>query len=145
MTSAEQELISAIAGCICDRAASPELKHSALQLALVLVSGLGQLSPGAYFLRTDLFPVIVDVRRSLLSDVIDCSDSPFPSSQIILAVDTERYTFEAIILLALLANFHKSDAAHQNPYVAQIKQTASWDLLQRIAWAANFTIETVVK
>jgi hypothetical protein len=60
--SAEQELISAIAGCICDSAASPDLKHSALQLALVLVSGLGQLSPGAYFLRTDLFPAIVDVR-----------------------------------------------------------------------------------
>jgi hypothetical protein len=63
MTTVGQELISTIAGCISDRAATPELKHSALQLALVLVAGLGQLSPGAYFLRTDLFPAIVDVRR----------------------------------------------------------------------------------
>ena len=61
MPSMGQELISTIAGCICDGAASPELKHSALQLALALVAGLTQLSPGAYFLRTDLFPAIVDV------------------------------------------------------------------------------------
>ena len=71
--------------------------------------------------------------------------SSFPPRQIILGTDTQRYTFEAIILLALLANFHKSNAAHQNPYVAQIKQTASWDLLQGIAWAANFAVEAVVK
>lgn len=51
-----------MADFICDGAAATELKHSALQLALVLVSGLAQLSPGAYFLRTDLFPAIVDVR-----------------------------------------------------------------------------------
>ncbi|KAF9786843.1 hypothetical protein BJ322DRAFT_1052283 [Thelephora terrestris] len=117
-------LISAISDCICDGAAATELKHSALQLALVLVSGLAQLSPGAYFLRTDLFPAIVDV---------------------ILGTDTQKYTFEAITLLALLANFHKSDAAHQNPYIAQIKQTQSCELLQAIAWAANFAVGTVVK
>ena len=71
MTSAEQGLISTIAGCICDQAATSKLKHSALQLALILVSGLGQLSPGAYFLRTDLFPAIVDVRCILFRDVIN--------------------------------------------------------------------------
>jgi len=81
----------------------------------------------------------------ILCDVIDRPDSPFPSLQVILGTDTQKYTFEAIILLASLANFHKSDAAHQNPYVAQIKQTASRDLLQRIAWAANFAVEAVVK
>ena len=144
MTSAKQELISAIVGCICDQAAALELKHSALQLALILVSGLGQLSPGAYFLRADLFPAIVDV-RGLLYDVIDQPDGPFPSRQIILGTNTQRYTFEAMTLLALLANFHKSDAAHQNPYIAQIKQTASRDLLQGIAWAANFAVEAVVR
>ena len=61
MTSAEQELVSAIVGYICDQAATPELEHSALQVALILVSGLGQLGPGTCFLRTDLFPAIVDV------------------------------------------------------------------------------------
>jgi hypothetical protein len=106
---------------------------------------LAQLSPGAYFLRTDLFPAIVDVRRVPLRDVISRSNMLFPSSQIILGPETQKYTFEAILLLALLANFHKSDAAHQNPYLAQIKQTHSRDLLQMIARASNHAIETVVK
>jgi len=76
--STEQELISTIAGCICDEAASPALKHGALQLALVLVSGLTQLSPGAYFLRTDLFPAIVDVRSIHVCDVISRPDILVP-------------------------------------------------------------------
>lgn len=50
-----------------------------------------------------------------------------------------------MLLLGLLANFHKSDAAHQNPYLAQIKQTQSRDLLQTIGWAANLAVEAVVK
>jgi hypothetical protein len=116
-----------------------------LQLALVLVTGLAQLSPGAYFLRTDLFPAIVDVRSVPLLDVIRRSDDPFYSSQVILGTDTRKHTFEAMLLLALLANFHKSDAPHQNPYIAQIRQTQSRDLLQMIAWASNTSVEAVVK
>jgi hypothetical protein len=50
-----------------------------------------------------------------------------------------------MLLLALLANFHKTDAPHQNPYIAQIKQTQSRDLLRMIAWAANLAVEAVVK
>jgi len=77
MTSAEQELISTIAGCISDGAATPGLKHAALQLALVLVAGLTQLSPGAYFLRMDLFPAIVDV-SVFFCDVISRPNSSLP-------------------------------------------------------------------
>ena len=109
------------------------------------MTGLAQLSPGAYFLRTDLFPAIVDVRPIPLLGVICRSDSPFHSSQTILGPDTRKHTFEAMLLLALLANFHKSDAAHQNPYLAQIKQTQSRDLLRMIASAADLTVEAVVK
>ena len=70
----QQESISTIDRCICDGTATADLKHSALQLALVLVAGLAQLSPGAYFLRTDLFPAVVEVRPIL--DVIRRSDNP---------------------------------------------------------------------
>ena len=42
---------------------SANLRHQVLQLAIVLVCGISQLSPGAYFLRRDLFPSIVMVRR----------------------------------------------------------------------------------
>ena len=98
MTSAEQGLILAIIGRIYDQAATPELKHSALQVALILESGLGQLSPGACFLRMDLFPPIVDIR-------------PFTADY--SGNKHSKIHFEAMILLALLANFHRSDTAHQ--------------------------------
>ena len=109
------------------------------------MAGLAQLSPGAYFFRTDLFPAIVDVRLVPLLDVIRRSDNLFPSSQIILGTDTRKHTFEAVLLLVLLANFHKSDAAHQNLYLAHIKRTQSRDLLQLIASAANLAVQAVVK
>ncbi|KAJ7207390.1 hypothetical protein B0H12DRAFT_1158810 [Mycena haematopus] len=68
--------------------------------------GVGQLSPGAYFLRRDLFPAIVSF---------------------IKAPETEIYTFEAILLLSVLANFHKSK---QNPYIQRIRETDDKDLMQ---------------
>jgi hypothetical protein len=45
-----------------DLPSTVSLKHRTLQLALVFACGVGQLSPGAYLLRRDLFPVIVMVR-----------------------------------------------------------------------------------
>ena len=41
------------------------LRHRALQLAIVFTSRINQLSPGAYLLRRDLFPALVNVRRRL--------------------------------------------------------------------------------
>lgn len=38
------------------------IRHQALQAALIYMCGIGQLSPGAYFLRRDLFPSIAVVR-----------------------------------------------------------------------------------
>lgn len=39
-------------------------RHLALQLALIFCSGVGQLSPGAYLLRKNLYPSIVCVSLS---------------------------------------------------------------------------------
>ncbi|KAF8216039.1 hypothetical protein K438DRAFT_1901758 [Mycena galopus ATCC 62051] len=82
---------------------------------------VGKLSPGAYFLRRDLFPSIVSF---------------------IKAPDTEIFTFEAILLLSLLANFHKSK---QNPYIQRIQETEDKDLMRKICWASNFALDAVVK
>jgi hypothetical protein len=41
---------------------SAHLRHRALQLALIFMCSIGQLSPGAYFLRRDFFPSIASVR-----------------------------------------------------------------------------------
>ncbi|KAJ7631175.1 hypothetical protein FB45DRAFT_917728 [Roridomyces roridus] len=98
-----------------------DIRHQVLQLALIFMCGVGQLSPGAYFLRRDLYPSIVSF---------------------IKAPETEIYTFEAILLLAVLANFHKSK---QNPYLQRISESEDKDLMRKICWASNFALDAVVK
>ncbi|KAF7347688.1 DUF1741 domain-containing protein [Mycena venus] len=70
-----------LTGIINDSLPDPDLpvdiRHQVLQLALIFMCGVGQLSPGAYFLRRDLFPSIVSF---------------------IKAPETEMFTFEAILL-----------------------------------------------
>ncbi|KAI8990450.1 hypothetical protein BD414DRAFT_413658 [Trametes punicea] len=117
-------LTAAIDEILSNRAASAGLRHQVLQMAVIFVCGISQLSPGAYFLRHDLGPCIVTT---------------------ITSPDTEQFTFEAVLLLALLANFHKSDAAKLNPYLRRIRETTNEDLMHKICWAANFAAAAVVK
>ena len=49
------------------------------------------------------------------------------------------------LLLALLANFHKSDAAKLNPYLRRIRETEDEDFMKMTCWAANFAASAVVK
>lgn len=58
---------------------------------------------------------------------------------------TEMYTFEALLLLSLLANFHKSDAAKLNPYLQRIAETTDIALMRKICWAANFATAATIK
>lgn len=106
--------------------------------------GVAQLSPGAYFLRRDLFSSITNVRVNIR---IVNSNSPLIMIpvQFILSPDTEQYTFEAILLLAVLANFHKSDAAKLNPYLLKMKRTQDKELMRKICWASNFGLDAAVK
>ncbi|KAI0652036.1 hypothetical protein C8Q79DRAFT_1019050 [Trametes meyenii] len=117
-------LTSAIDAILSDTSVSAGLRHEVLQMTLIFVCGISQLSPGAYFLRHDLFPCIVTT---------------------ITSPDTQQYTFEAALLLALLANFHKSDAAKLNIYVRAIRETTNEELMRKICWASNFAAAAVVK
>ncbi|KAI0673322.1 hypothetical protein C8Q78DRAFT_1118463 [Trametes maxima] len=117
LTSATDDLLS-------NTSASASLRHEVLQMAVIFVCGISQLSPGAYFLRHDLFPCIVTT---------------------ITSPDTQQFTFEAVLLLALLANFHKSDAAKLNIYVRAIRETTNEELMRKICWASNFAAAAVVK
>lgn len=63
----------------------------------------------------------------------------------ITSPDTEQFTFEAALLLSLLANFHKSDAAKLNPYLRCIRETKNDELMRKICWASNFAADAVVK
>ncbi|KAI0801082.1 hypothetical protein C8Q74DRAFT_1240211 [Fomes fomentarius] len=119
-----EDLTTAIDNVLSDRSTSASLRHEVLQLAVIFVCGLSQLSPGAYFLRHDLFPCIVAT---------------------VTSPDTEQFTFEAVLLLALLANFHKSDAATMNPYLRRIRECEDEDFMRMTCWAANFAASAVVK
>ena len=47
------------------------MRHRVLQLAIIYASGINQLSPGAYFLRRDLFPSLVNARSSFFTCLYD--------------------------------------------------------------------------
>ncbi|CAE6407534.1 unnamed protein product [Rhizoctonia solani] len=101
-----------------------EMRHSALQLSLALACGFGQLSPGNYLLAQDMFPAIVSLIRS-------------PT--------TTRYSFEAFLLLAILANYHRADAASLNPYLKHIQETGDVTLMHGLLWVTRYACARSVK
>ncbi|KAG9096322.1 hypothetical protein FRC06_008768, partial [Ceratobasidium sp. 370] len=58
---------------------------------------------------------------------------------------TARYSFEALLLLAVLANYHRVDAASLNPYLKHIRETRDEVLMQRLLWVARFAFTRSVK
>ncbi|KAF8167628.1 hypothetical protein B0H34DRAFT_646029 [Crassisporium funariophilum] len=107
-----------------DAEAPPSIRHQVLQLGLTYMCGIAQLSTGAYFLRRDFFPSIVSLVKS---------------------VEMEQYTFEAILFLAILANYHKSNAAKLNPYLKRIRETTDREFMVKLCWASNFALATSIK
>lgn len=104
-------------------------------MGLVYACGIGQLSPGAYLLRRDLFPAIVMVRdhKSLRTHV--------DSSQLVKDPETTQYTFEAALLLSILANYHKLEAANLNPYLKRIRGSVDHTFLSKVCWAMGFAFD----
>ncbi|KAH9044540.1 hypothetical protein EDB85DRAFT_2105469 [Lactarius pseudohatsudake] len=118
------EFATTIGALLGDDDAPVDLRHEVLQLAIVFMCGVNQLSPGAYLLREDLTPAIVAMIRG---------------------PETGRFTFEALLLLALLSNFHKSDAARLNPFLRHIGEITDVDVLRRACWATEFTAAATIK
>ncbi|KAL1757320.1 hypothetical protein FB107DRAFT_209616 [Schizophyllum commune] len=118
------DFVACLQGLMSSKEQSPAIRHQALQVALTFMCGISQLSPGAYLLRIDLFPSI---------------------TTIITSPETEQFTFEAALLLAILANYHKSDAATLNPYNQSLKNTKDRKLMEKICWASNFASNTAIK
>lgn len=56
------------------------IRHQVLQVALIYMCGVAQLSPGAYFLRRDLFPAIVTVRSPQLDGQDTMSNQIAPTT-----------------------------------------------------------------
>ncbi|KAJ3834815.1 hypothetical protein F5878DRAFT_727952 [Lentinula raphanica] len=97
-------------------------RHLAAQLALIFICGIGQMSPGAYFLRIDMYPSITHFISSL-----------------------EQYTLEAALLLAILANYHRSDASELNLYFKHIKAAEDRVVMHKICRATAYTLDICVK
>ncbi|KAG8830817.1 hypothetical protein FRC17_004184, partial [Serendipita sp. 399] len=123
------QLVEGIESTLESTEAPVALKHRTLQLALVFACGIGQLSPGAYLLRRDLFPSIVMVSYLLI--FIDDSTTPF--------------TFEAILLLSVLLNYHKSEAANLNPYLRRVRGSVDHTFLSKVSWALGYAFDTASK
>lgn len=113
-----------------------DLRHKALQLALTFMCGTNQLSPGAYFLRKDLFPSISQVQNKSMHLIYLL----LIQAQFIKSSETSQFTFEAVLLLGVLANYHKSDSAKLNPYLKWIKETEDEDLMRNICWACSYAL-----
>jgi hypothetical protein len=103
--------------------------------------GINQLSPGAYLLRGDLFPSITSVGVLLLFVLVEL----IAGIQIITGRETGRFTFEALLLLTLLSNFHKSDAAKLNPFLRHIGEITDVEVLRKVCWAAEFAAATTAR
>jgi len=59
--------------------------------------------------------------------------------------DTTAFTFEATLLLSLLANFHRAEAANLNSYLRQIRESTDQGLFEKICWAIDFAFDTATK
>ncbi|XP_006454085.1 hypothetical protein AGABI2DRAFT_113843 [Agaricus bisporus var. bisporus H97] len=113
-----------VAAILSDTQAPTNTRHLALQLALLYMCGAGQSSLGSYFLRRDFFSIIVCFVKS---------------------PKTERFSFEATLLLCILANFHRSDAARLNPYLRKLSACDDIDFFRKVAWTFNFALNTAVR
>lgn len=91
--------MSAIDIILQDTTAPPSLRSKTLQLSIIIVASINQASLNAYFLRRDLFSTLT---RYISTPTISSTES-----------------FNATILLGLLANFRKLLA--RNPYQARIE------------------------
>ncbi|KAH7334502.1 hypothetical protein B0J17DRAFT_673643 [Rhizoctonia solani] len=118
------ELVGALINTMGNEHEPDEIRHSALQLSLALACGFGQLSPGTYLLAQDMFPAIVSLIRS-------------PT--------TTRYSFEAFLLLVVLANYHRADAASLNPYLKHIQETEDVVLMHGLLWVTRYACARSVK
>lgn len=65
--------------------------------------------------------------------------------QLIKSPATTRYSFEAFLLLAVLASYHRVDAASLNPYLKHIQETHDDVLMHGLLWVTRFACARSVK
>lgn len=65
--------------------------------------------------------------------------------QFIQSTGTDAFALEAAVFLAILANYHKSDAAKMNPYLKRIKDCGDEQAMRNIRHATQDAMNEVVR
>ncbi|KLO13756.1 hypothetical protein SCHPADRAFT_873602 [Schizopora paradoxa] len=118
------DFVGIIDTILSDESASADIKHRVLQLAVVFACSINQLSPGAYLLRKNFFPALLKMIKD---------------------PETQAFGFEAALLLAIISNFHRTDAAKLNPCLQSVKEVEDREMLKCICYTANYTMDSVIK
>jgi hypothetical protein len=64
---------------------------------------------------------------------------------LIKSPETGQFTFEAVLLLSILSNYHKSEAANLNPYLKRLRGSVDHTFLNKVSWALEFAFDTAAK
>ncbi|KZV99039.1 hypothetical protein EXIGLDRAFT_831813 [Exidia glandulosa HHB12029] len=87
---------------VSDASTPLPFRRRALQIGLLFMCGVNQLSPGAFFIRAiEFLPVSLSTLRTSQS---------------------ASFSAECALFLTFLANYHKSDAATLNPFLKGVKE-----------------------
>lgn len=65
--------------------------------------------------------------------------------QFVKGPETDKFSFEAALLLCVLANFHRSDAARLNPYLRKLTTCDDIEFYEKIIWATDFALNAAIR
>lgn len=101
-------------------------RHRAIELGLIFMCSIDQLSPGAYFLRHDFLRATCKVRLALRK----MANSLWHGYQFIRRCDDPSYS-QPFLFISSLVNYHRTDAAQLNPYPAQLVELDDREVFRR--------------
>lgn len=127
------------------RLSTEQIRHRILQLTLIIAASINQGSINAYFLRRSIFSTLIKVRTASPGFYRGQSHSSkcVTRLQFIMSPLTGKYTYEATLLLGILANFRKYES--RNPYLIRIEDLVEEGVMQRIEFTANVALIRVRK
>jgi hypothetical protein len=101
-------------------------RSRAIEVGLVFMCSIDQLSPGAYFLRRDFLQGTCKVSIFLFH-----RNKLTNSMQAIRQISDPANPAHGFLFLSSLNNYHRTDAAQLNPYPAQLTALKDHEVFQK--------------